>query len=345
MGAKHIHTRDGKPAHVAGTFGELYGRRRTYFTGIALFLLGSLIAFLAGNAGAFITGQAVMGVGAAAALPSGLSIVGNSFSDQHERVRAISLWASTAGIGLAIGPLVAGTLLDNFSWHSVYLTNVALGLVAVCLIPVFITEGKHPTRQLDPLGVAVGTITIAAIAFAIIEGGANGYSTVSNVTAYVIIAVRLALFTVVELKHHDPMLDLRLFRSSSVAAIQLVAASVMFGFVGLALLAVLYLQRVAHLDAWNTGVHLLPMTLGYVVVSAIAARVVRTLGFTATLTIGLILMGSGALAMLRESITDTARCGRLCSRWASAQLSWSRPRRLRQSTASLHFRQAWHPPP
>jgi len=78
----------------------------------------------------------------------------------------------------------------------------------------------------------------------------------------------------------------------------------MFGFVGLALLTVLYLQRIDHLDAWSTGVHLLPITLSYVIVSAIAARVVRSLGFTATLTVGLIVMGSGALSMLRVGSID-----------------------------------------
>ncbi|MFI5627044.1 MFS transporter [Nocardioides sp. NPDC051685] len=288
----------------AGTFGELYGRRRTYFAGVVLVGVGSLVAFLATSAGALITGQAVMGVGAAAAMPTGLSIVSNTFPDQHERVRAIGVWASTAGIGLTVGPLVSGALLDNFSWHVAYLSNVFLALVGAALVPAFITEGRHPSRRLDPIGVVLGSVTIAALAFAIIEGGSRGNASVSSIAAYLIVAVSLPAFVVVELRHRDPMLDLRLFRSASFTVIQLVAAAAMFGFVGVSLLAILYLQRVAHLDAWSTGVHMLPWMLSYVVVSAVAARVVGALGFAATLTVGLLLMGVGALALLRVGIVD-----------------------------------------
>lgn len=288
----------------AGTFGELYGRRRTYFAGVVLVGVGSLIAFLAGNAGVLIAGQAVMGVGAAAAMPTGLSIVSNTFPDAHERVRAIGLWASTAGIGLAVGPLISGALLDAFSWHSVYLVNVVLAMVGAALVPVFIVEGKHPSRRLDPVGVVLGTVATAALAFAIIEGGSRGFGTVPSLAAYVLVAVSLPAFVVVELRHRDPMLDLRLFRSASFTVIQLAAGSAMFGFVGISLLAILYLQRVAHLDALSTGVHMLPWMVSYVVVSALAARVVRAVGFAATLTAGLVLMGVGALAFLRVGIVD-----------------------------------------
>lgn len=288
----------------AGTFGELYGRRRTYFAGVVLIGVGSLVAFLAGNAGVLIAGQAVMGVGAAAAMPTGLSIVSNTFPDQHERVRAIGLWASTAGIGLAVGPLISGALLDTFSWHSAYLINVVLALVGAGLVPFFIAEGKHPSRRLDPIGVVLGTVATAALAFAIIEGGSRGFATGPSIAAYIIVAVSLPAFIAVELRHRDPMLDLRLFRSASFTAIQLAAGSAMFGFVGISLLAILYLQRVVHLDAWSTGVHMLPWMVSYVAVSAVAARVVRALGFATTLTAGLVLMGVGALALLRVGIVD-----------------------------------------
>ncbi len=288
----------------AGTFGELYGRRRTYFTGVVLVGIGSLIAFLAGNAGVLIAGQAVMGVGAAAAMPTGLSIVSNTFPEAQERVRAIGVWASTAGVGLAVGPLISGVLLDTFSWHSAYLVNVVLALVGAGLVPFFIDEGKHPSRRLDPIGVVLGTVTIAALAFAIIEGGSRGFATVPSIAAYVLLAVSIPTFVAVELRHHDPMLDLRLFRSASFTVIQLAAGSAMFGFVGISLLGILYLQRVAHLDALSTGVHMLPWMLSYVVVSAVAARVVRALGFAATLTAGLVLMGVGALALLRVGVVD-----------------------------------------
>jgi DHA2 family multidrug resistance protein-like MFS transporter len=282
----------------AGTFGELYGRRLTYLVGVALFTVGSFTAFLADNSGWLITGQAIMGVGAAAILPCGLAIVSTSFHDPHERTGAISIWASCAGLGLAIGPLLAGLLLKGFSWHSVYLSNVVLGVVAIALSVLVLSESKHPSRQLDPIGVVLGTITVAAATYAIIEGGASGYGELSIIVAYVITALAGLVFLRVESSHHDPMLDLTLFRSASFTTIMLVGAAAMFGFVGIALLSVLHLERVAGHDPLGAGVRLMPMMLTYVVVSAFGARIVRTVGFTVTLTVGLLLMSAGALSML-----------------------------------------------
>ncbi|PZG20130.1 MFS transporter [Micromonospora craterilacus] len=282
----------------AGTFGELYGRRRTYLVGVVLFTVGSVTAFAADSSGVLITGQAIMGVGAAAILPSGLAIVSTSFHAPHERTGAISIWASCAGLGLAIGPLVAGFLLAHFSWHSVYLTNVVLGVIAIMLTLLVMKESKHPSRQLDPLGVVLGTITVAAATYAIIEGGARGYGEPPIVVAYVVAAVGAIAFLRVESTHHDPMLDLRLFRSASFTTVMLVGAAAMFGFVGIALLSVLHLERVAGHDALGAGVRLMPMMVTYVVFSAFAARIVRFVGFTVTLTAGLVLMGVGALSLL-----------------------------------------------
>lgn len=282
----------------AGTFGELYGRRLTYLSGVGVFTAGSLVAFLADSAGVLVAAQAVMGVGAAAILPSGLAIVSTSFQDPHERTGAISIWASCAGLGLAIGPLLAGLLLREFSWHSVYLTNVVLGALAGALALLVLGESKHPSRQLDPLGVVLGTVTVAAATYAVIEGGASGYGQPRIVVAYLVTAVAGVLFVRVESTHHDPMLDLGLFRSRSFTTVMLVSAAAMFGFVGIALLSVLHLQRVAGHDPLGAGVRLMPMMLSYVVLSAFGARIVRTVGFTVTLTVGLLLMGAGALSLL-----------------------------------------------
>ncbi|MEV5177945.1 MFS transporter, partial [Streptomyces flaveolus] len=245
-----------------------------------------------------ITAQAVMGIGGAAVLPSSLSIVSHSFTDPHQRTKAISAWASCSGLGLAVGPLGAGLLLGSFSWHAVYLVNVVIGGVAVALTPLVVTESKHPSRQLDLIGVLLCTVTIAAATYAIIEGGSAGYTSGRIVVIYAVAAVSLVLFLIVEGRHHDPMLDLRLFRSRSYATVMGIATVTMFGFVGTALLAVLYMERVQQLSALATGVRLLAMFATYIVVSAFAGRLVQRAGFTVTLTAGLVILGAGALALL-----------------------------------------------
>ncbi|EPD60542.1 MFS transporter [Streptomyces sp. HGB0020] len=282
----------------AGTLADLVGRRAVFLGGAVVFTAGSVLAFTSDSAGLLITAQAVMGVGGAAVLPSSLSIVSHSFTDPHERTRAISVWASCSGLGLAVGPIGAGLLLTGFSWHAVYLINVVIGAVAVLLTPLLVSESRHPTRQLDLIGVPLCTVAIASATYAIIEGGSAGYTSGRIVTAYVVFAVTLVLFLVTEARHHDPMLDLRLFRSRSYSTVMGVATATMFGFVGIALLTVLYMQRVQHLSALGTGVRLLAMFATYIVVSALAGPLVRKLGFAFTLTAGLVVMGAGALALL-----------------------------------------------
>ncbi|MET9122223.1 MFS transporter [Streptomyces sp. NPDC004528] len=282
----------------AGTLGDLVGRRRVLMSGIALFTAGSLGAFLAGNAGLLIAAQALMGVGSAAILPSSLAIVSHTFPDPQERTGAISTWAGCAGVGLAAGPLVAGALLDQVSWHSVFLPNVALGVLALVLTPLTVSESRIPSRRLDLAGVLFGTLTLASATYAIIEGGGIGYSKPVIIVAYLVFAVSLAAFVKLELHHRDPMLQLRLFKDPSFTTVMGISAVTMFGFVGIALLTVLYLERVAHDNALTTGVKLLPMYLSYVVVSVIAARLVRRAGVVATLVTGLVIMSAGAFALL-----------------------------------------------
>jgi DHA2 family multidrug resistance protein-like MFS transporter len=282
----------------AGTLADLIGRRAVFLGGAAVFTVGSVLAFTADSTGPLITAQAVMGLGGAAVLPASLSIVSHSFADPHRRTKAIGVWASCSGLGLAVGPLGAGLLLGHFSWHAVYLIDVVIGVLTLALAPFTVTESKHPSRRLDLTGVLLGTVAIASVTYAIIEGGSSGYTSGRIITMFAVFAVSLVLFLAAEARHHDPMLDLNLFRNASYTAVMGVAAASMFGFVGTSLLAVLYMERVQRLSALDTGVRLLAMFATYIVVSALAGRFVQKIGFTLVLTAGLVVLAAGALALL-----------------------------------------------
>ncbi len=288
----------------AGTLADLAGRRRVFVSGTAVFAAASALAFAAPGAGVLIAAQALMGVGGAAVLPSSLSIVSHTFTDPHERTGAISIWAACSGLGLALGPLLTGLLLNHFSWHATYLINVVVGGLALLLAPWLVPESRQPSRRLDPRGMLLGTVTLAAGTYAIIEGASAGYTAGQIIAMYVVAAVSLLAFIRLELRHPDPMLDLRLFRRRSFAAVMSLAAGIMFGFVGISLIVVLYLENVRRLDALATGARLMVMFVSYMAVSAVAARLVRRLGFTVMLTAGFALMGAGALALLATGPFD-----------------------------------------
>jgi predicted MFS family arabinose efflux permease len=250
-----------------------------------------------------LLGQAVAGVGGALILPNSVALLTVTFVDPHKRTEAIGLWAASSGLGLAAGPIIGGLLLGHFSWHIVFLTNVVLGLVTLGLGLPAVAESKHPGQRLDPAGLLLGTLAVFALVFASIEGGHHGYASPLIVASFATSAVAAVLFAVVEARSKSPMLDVRLFRSSSFSAVMVVAGVALFGFTGVTLLLVLFFQRVQGLSALDTGWRVLPEMAAFVVASALTGRLVRRTSFRLLLTLGLALGGLASLGLLLEGPT------------------------------------------
>ncbi|MGW1806420.1 MFS transporter [Streptomyces sp. NPDC002078] len=280
----------------AGTIGNLYGRKRAFVTGAAVMIIGSLIVYTAGSAGGVIAGQLVSGLGGALILPNSLAILGATFPDPHRRTEVVTVWAASSGIGLAAGPLIAGTLLDHFHWNTVFLSTAVLAVVTMA-VAVFVAESRGPEGKLDIPGQVLAVLGIAALVYALIEGGHDGYTSPRILTAWFIAAAALTGFVLVERAGRTPMLDISLFRSASFSAVMFVAAVSLFGFTGLAILSVLFYERVQHLSALAVGWRLLAFFGVYVVVSYATGRVIRRTGFKLPLTLGF-LIGAAATAGL-----------------------------------------------
>ncbi|EGD54350.1 MFS transporter [Gordonia neofelifaecis] len=283
---------------AAGTAADLFGRRAVFMAGAAAFVLGSGVAVLAPSTGVLIAAQAVMGLGGACVLPAGLSAISELFPDPAERTGAVSIWAASSGVGVAVGPVAAGVLIDAWSWHAVFLVNVVLGAATLIGALAVIPESRQRSRRLDPVGIVLATVAIGSLTFGIIEGRSRGYSSPVILAADVLACAALIAFVRYELRRTDPMLDVRLFRSASFSSVMGVAAVTMFGFTGGSLMVVLYLQRVQGTDALGAGLRILIMFVPFVVVSPLAARLVRRLGFKVLITAGLVMMAVGVLLFL-----------------------------------------------
>ncbi|MEU9336616.1 MFS transporter [Streptomyces sp. NPDC048290] len=286
---------------AAGTLGDILGRRRVFTAGAVLLGLGSLLVFLAPSAGVVIAGQAIMGLGGAAILPTSLAIVTSSFHDPHARTTAVGIWVAVSGLGLALGPILAGAILLYFSWHAAFLVNVVLAVVILALTPRHITESRQPGRHLDPPGLALTVIAIGLLNYAVIQGGYAGFTTPVVLWSFAGFIVVLAAFLVVESRSRTPMLNLRLFRNPSFTAANLIALVAQYAFVGMAIAQVLFYQRVRHTSILETGLLTLPVTGTYLLVSAVAGRIVGRLGFKVTLTVGSLVAATGTLLMLTQN--------------------------------------------
>jgi EmrB/QacA subfamily drug resistance transporter len=272
-----------------GVLGDRFGRRRMLMTGLAFFGLFSLITAYAQSPDQLVWARAAMGLAAAAVMPQTLSIITNVF-DPAERARAIGIWATAVGIGVAIGPIVGGLLLAHFWWGSVFLINVPFTAASVAAIGLLVPESKNADRaRIDYLGVLASIVGLVLLVYGIIQGGDKGSWVHLDVLgpAAAGIAV-LAFFAWYETRLSHPSLDVRLFRdprlSSAVGAIALV----FFGMMGAFFFLSFYLQSVRGYTALQAGLLSLPFAAGQMAVSPRTATLVQRFGRKTVVATGLL---------------------------------------------------------
>ncbi|MEU4398306.1 MFS transporter [Micromonospora orduensis] len=295
----------------AATLGNRYGRRRIFGAGVVAMIIGGAVVAGAPTVAWVIAGQLVAGLGGALILPNSLAILGATFTDPHRRTEVITAWSAASGIGLAVGPLIAGALLRHHPWHSVYLSTIVLGVITLVVTAVGVAESRPDAGRLDLPGLLLGTVAIAAAVYAMIQGGRDGYTSPVVATTWVVSAAALVAFVLVELRTSAPMLDVRLLRSPSFSAVMVVAAVSLFGFTGVAILLVLFHERAQGLSPLDTGWRMLVLFGTYALVAFAAGRTIRRTGFKAPLTLGLVLGAVASFGLAAQGPTTT-----FAHRWA-----------------------------
>jgi MFS family permease len=275
-----------------GAVGDRWGRRSTYRAGIALTAAGAALVAASDGLIAVVAGQALAGVGAAAVLPNSLSILTATFTDPVRRARAIAVWIGASGVGLAVGPLLAGAVQRWFGWNAVFLGTLPVAAVALMLTAA-VPESRAPAHRLDRAGQVLAVVGLAALVFGLIEGGQQGYRTGAVLTAFAVAVLGLAGFVAVELRTPAPMFDVRLLARPAYSVALVVAAVGLFGFVGVTLLQVLFLQRVQGLTPWDSAVRLSAEMATFVLVTLLAGRLVPRTGPRRLLVGGSVLAGAG----------------------------------------------------
>src|SRR3954449_12683150 len=171
---------------TAGALGDKYGRRGALTAGLAIFGLGSVAAAFSGSAGALIGARAFMGIGGALIMPATLSILTNVFTDPAERAKAIGIWAGVSGLGVAIGPVTGGWLLEHFWWGSVFLINVPVVIIGLVAGRFLVPDSRDPSSpRLDLVGTVMSAVGLFAVLYAIIQGPAKGWTYPAVVAGFV----------------------------------------------------------------------------------------------------------------------------------------------------------------
>jgi EmrB/QacA subfamily drug resistance transporter len=278
----------------AGALGDRFGRRRALQLGLVVFALSSGLAAFSGTSGQLIGARSVMGLGAAFVMPATLSIITNIFTDPRERARAIAIWAGMAGVGVALGPVVGGWLLEHFWWGSVFLINLPIVALALVAGRLLLPESREAgTSRLDVVGAALSVAAIGVLLWAIIEGPVKGWGDVTTLGAFGLAAALLLAFFVWESRVDDPMLDVAFFADPRFSAASAGIALVFFALFGSFFLFTQLLQFVLGYTPLEAGLRLLPISVVLGVVSPISARLVERMGTKVVVTAGLVIAGAG----------------------------------------------------
>ncbi|MEU8970818.1 MFS transporter [Streptomyces monashensis] len=279
----------------AGLLGDRFGRRRMLITGLALFLAGSLVGALASDVNWVVAARAFMGVGGALVTPLALSVLPSLFG-ADERAKAVGIISAASALGLPLGPIIGGWLLNHFWWGSVFLVNVPMAAIGIAACVLLLPETSDPASpRVDVLSAALTATGLGALVYAIIEAPGRGWSDPLILAVFAAAAVLLTALVLRERRAERPMLDMTLLAHRGFLFNTLAATLVMFVLSGLLFVLPPYLQAVLGHDALGTGVRLLPMMGGLMLAARGAQPVVARFGGRAVVSAGLVVLAFAAL--------------------------------------------------
>jgi EmrB/QacA subfamily drug resistance transporter len=291
---------------LGGSLGDIYGRKRLYIVGLAVFTLSSLVCGLAPNLGVLIGARAVQGVGGALLVPGSLAMI-QAVITRDDTSRAIGIWAGLSGVSTAVGPLLGGYLIHAISWRTIFFLNIPLALVAVWITWRHVPENWNTgaARNLDWIGAAATVIGLGGLSFGLIEGPERGWASPLVLASFVVGVAGLVLFPFWELRAPHPIVPLRLFRIRNFTGSNLVTLGVYFTFYGALLFFVLDLQQIQGYTPLEAGAALLPITILLMLLSPRIGGLMTRTGSRLPMSVGPLIIGIGFALLLTSGRTTS----------------------------------------
>ena len=291
---------------TAGSLGDKLGRKGILTAGLALFGAFSALAAFSTSSHMLIGARALMGIGGACIYPSTLSILTNTFHDNRERARAIGIWAGVSGLGVAIGPLAGGLLVEHFWWGSVFLVNVPICAAAIIAGRFFVpTTTRDPDSALDPFGALFSILGLAGLLFAIIELPDRGISDPAVLISFTVAIIFLGAFAYWETHSDHPMLDLHFFQNPRFSAASATITLTFFALYGSTFLLTQYFQFVLGYSPFKAGVLTAPVAIGIMVTAPQAPKVVERVGTKRVVVMGLLIVATGLFLYSVEPVMSS----------------------------------------
>ncbi len=278
----------------AGSLSDRYGRRGWLSSGLAVFAITSAVAAQVTTADGLIAARAAMGVGAAVIFPTTLALITNIFTDPVARAKAIGLWAAMVGVGVAVGPISGGWLLEHFAWGAIFWVNVPVAAAAIVGGWLFVPTSRDPgTPPVDVGGLILSSIGVTALVYTVIEAPDWGWSSAKTVIGFAVAAIVLAAFALWERRRTHPMLDVSVFANRRFSGGSLAVTAGFLTLFGFIFVITQYFQFIKSYSAFETGVRLLPVAVSIALGSAFGPRIVERIGTTVVVSGGLAMFAAG----------------------------------------------------
>jgi EmrB/QacA subfamily drug resistance transporter len=290
---------------TGAALGDRFGRRRMLLIGLGLFTASSAAAALAPSTGALIAARGVQGLGAAIIAPLSLTLLSTA-APVEKRGLALGVWSGVSGLGVALGPLVGGAVIEGISWQWIFWLNVPIGLALVPLAAARLEESRGPARQLDLTGLTLASTGLLGVVFGVVRGNPVGWGTFEVTGSIVAGIVLLIAFVAWELRAPAPMLPLRFFRSRAFAATNGVSLAMTFGIFGSIFLLAQFFQSVQGYSPLEAGLRTLPWTGMPMLVAPIAGILADRIGARPLMAAGLFLQAAAVMWIATVTEPDVA---------------------------------------
>ncbi|MFI7339878.1 DHA2 family efflux MFS transporter permease subunit [Streptomyces sp. NPDC050085] len=285
----------------AGLLGDRFGRRRMLIGGLGIFLAASLVGAFASDVTWVIVARALMGVGGALVMPLAMSVLPSLFP-REEQTTALGMISAASALGMPLGPIIGGWLLNHFWWGSVFVLNVPMVAIGITACLLLLPESKDPAApRVDIVSTVLTALGLGSLIYAIIEGPAKGWSAALVIGGFAAAVVLLGALVLRERRSERPMLDLSLLSHRGFLSNTVAATLGMFVLSGVMFLLPQYLQAVLGIDSFGTGVRMVPLMGGMLVAAKLAQPLVVRFGARSVIVVALVVLAFAAFLGARTT--------------------------------------------
>jgi EmrB/QacA subfamily drug resistance transporter len=289
---------------LGGRMGDLLGRKRLFMIGIVIFTAASFLNGIAQSSGMLIGFRGLQGLGAALISPAALSIISTTFDEGKERARALAVWAAIAIGGSAVGLVLGGALTEWLSWRWIFFVNVPVGIFAFFAAARLVPESKdeHVHKGYDVAGAVTVTGGLMLLVYGLVTGHQHGWGSALTIGSFVVAALLLVSFVLIESRSAEPLVRLSIFRVRSLTTANLAMFLAFSGMFAMFYYNTQYLQRALHFGPLKAGLAFLPFTAGIMISAGLASALAPRVGVRPVTAAGMVLTIIGLLLFSRMPV-------------------------------------------